>query len=69
MFAAATIPDTQVSTIRREAEVLALQAIDALRQVAPEVAPVFERGGARSLIIEQYESILTGEGVRWEGSL
>jgi len=69
MFAATTPPETSATDVQRKAEVLALQAIDALRQVAPEVAPVFERGAARSLIVEQYESILNGDGVRWEGRL
>lgn len=69
MFAAPTKTETPVSDIRRQAELLALQAIDALRQVAPEIAPVFERGGARSMIEDQYVSILEGDGVRWEGRL
>jgi hypothetical protein len=55
--------------IRRQAETLALVAIDSLRQVAPEIAPVFETGGARELIVEQYEQILTTGQVRWEGRL
>lgn len=69
MFAAPTKTETPVSEIRRKAELMTLQAIDALRQVAPEVAPVFERGGARAMIEDQYVSILEGEGVRWEGRL
>ena len=59
----------QATAIRRQAEVMALQAIDALRQVAPEIAPVFEQGGARALIVEQYEAILERGEVRWEGKL
>lgn len=59
----------EASAIRRQAELLALEAIDSLRQVAPEVAPVFETGGTRELVIEQYERILTNGDVRWEGSL
>lgn len=69
MFAATTTSPTPVQDVRRAAELLALQAIDTLRQVAPEIAPVFERGGARSLIVDQYESILEGSPVRWEGRL
>lgn len=79
MFAAAPTTFHQPSTseqtgqqstaVRRQAEVMALQAIDALRQVAPEIAPVFEQGGARALIVEQYEAILESGEVRWEGRL
>lgn len=70
MFAVAN-PQTALETapIRRQAELMAIQAVDTLRQVAPEIAPVFERGGARDLIVDQYVSILQGEGVRWEGKL
>jgi hypothetical protein len=70
MFAVAkpqTAPED--APIRRQAELMAIQAVDALRQVAPEIAPVFERGGARALIVDQYVSILEGDGVRWEGRL
>lgn len=52
--------------VRRQAESMALQAIDSLRQVAPEVAPVFEQGGARELIVQQYTRILEEGDVRWE---
>jgi hypothetical protein len=70
MFAVAKHPTApETAPIRRQAELMAVQAIDTLRQVAPEIAPVFEQGGTRALIVDQYVSILEGDGVRWEGRL
>lgn len=61
--------EKEEASIRRQAEQMALTAIDTLRQVAPEIAPAFEAGGARELIVEQYQRILKDGEVRWEGKL
>ena len=53
----------------REAQRLATQAIDDLRRVSPEVAPVFETAQAKALIVEQYRNILDSGEVRFEGRL
>lgn len=65
MFASQPATKETELSIRRQAEIMALQAVDALRNVAPEIAPLFERGGVRESIINQYEDILEGKGVRW----
>ena len=69
MFAPQIQQEETPNTIRRQAELMALQAVDALRSVAPDIAPVFEQGGVREIIVSQYEDILEGRGVRWEGAM
>jgi hypothetical protein len=59
-------PISEDVRLRRQAENMAIQAIDSLRMVAPEIAPVFETGGVRELIVEQYTRILESGDVRWE---
>lgn len=54
------------SNIVRQAESLAMSAIDTLRQYAPEVAPAFENASAKQLITDQYVRILETGSVRWE---